>query len=87
VTEYAVGIGPAKALVDQALVDAAHDRCLDVHPFTVDDPAEMTLLLDTGADGMFTNRPRVLRSTLDGRPVPPKHCPPRATTPARTPTG
>ena len=73
---YATAIGPADTSVDAPLVEAAHDRCLDVHPYTVDDPAEMRRLLRAGVDGMFTNRPDVLRRVRDGRPPPPEHCAP-----------
>jgi glycerophosphoryl diester phosphodiesterase len=55
VKTYAVGIGPSKGSVDAALIDAAHARCLDVHPYTVNDSAEMAALLALGVDGMFTN--------------------------------
>jgi glycerophosphoryl diester phosphodiesterase len=55
VKTYAVGIGPSKGSVDAALVDAAHLRCLDVHPYTVNDPSEMATLIALGVDGMFTN--------------------------------
>jgi glycerophosphoryl diester phosphodiesterase len=55
--EYAVAIGPSSGNVDQALVDAAHSRCLEVHPYTVDDSDEMARLLAVGVDGMFTNVP------------------------------
>ena len=37
-------IGPSSGNVDAALVDAAHARCLDVHPYTVNEPAEMAAL-------------------------------------------
>ncbi len=67
--EYASAIGPPSGAVDPALVAAAHDRCLAVHPYTVDDPAEMDRLLDLGVDGIFTNVPGTLRSTVDGRPA------------------
>ena len=60
---------PADANVDAALVDAAHERCLDVHPYTVDDPAEMARLLDAGVDGMFTNQPDELVTAVDGAPA------------------
>ena len=52
---YAVGIGPSKGSVDAALVDAAHTRCLDIHPYTVNESSEMAALIALGVDGMFTN--------------------------------
>jgi glycerophosphoryl diester phosphodiesterase len=55
VARYAVGIGPSKGSVDAALVAAAHERCLDVHPYTVNESAEMSALIALGVDGMFTN--------------------------------
>ena len=67
VAAYAVGIGPGKGAVDAALVRAAHARCLDVHPYTVDDAAEMRALVALGVDGMFTNFPARLRAVLGGR--------------------
>ena len=61
---YAVGIGPSKASVDQALVDAAHARCLAVHPYTINETTEMQQLLALGVDGMFTNFPDRLEALL-----------------------
>ncbi len=61
---YAVGIGPAEEDADAALVDAAHNRCLDVHPYTVNETPEMKNLLSLGVDGMFTNFPRRLERVL-----------------------
>ena len=61
---YAVGIGPSKADVDTALVQAAHARCLDVHPYTVNEAAEMRSLIALGVDGMFTNFPDRLEAVL-----------------------
>jgi glycerophosphoryl diester phosphodiesterase len=54
------------ALVDAALVDAAHDAGLAVYVFTVDDAAEMRRLLDLGVDGLFTNHPDRMRALVDG---------------------
>ncbi|MEJ7873470.1 MAG: glycerophosphodiester phosphodiesterase, partial [Rubrobacteraceae bacterium] len=54
---YAVGIGPSKNDVDAALVEAAHARCLDIHPYTVNETPEMEQLIALGVDGMFTNFP------------------------------
>ena len=64
--EYAVGVGPAKDDVDAALIEAARDRCLDVHPYTVNEQSEMASLIDVGVDGMFTNFPRRLENVLGG---------------------
>ena len=63
---YAVGIGPSKASVDAALVDAAHARCLDVHPYTVNETSEMAALIAIGVDGMFTNFLDRLNALLAG---------------------
>lgn len=62
VAEYAVGIGPSFRDVDEGLVAAAHDRCLDVHPYTVNEVTDMRVLIEMGVDGMFTNFPDRLRS-------------------------
>ncbi|CAN5462675.1 hypothetical protein BH10ACT3_BH10ACT3_22500 [soil metagenome] len=75
VDEYAIGVGPPIAWVDGTLVHAAHERCLEVHPYTVDDSTEMTRLLDAGVDGLFTNAPDTLRATIAGRPAIAPVCP------------
>jgi glycerophosphoryl diester phosphodiesterase len=49
------------------MVDACHTLGLDVHVWTVDDPAEMTRLLDLGVDGLMTDQPAVLKSVLERR--------------------
>jgi glycerophosphoryl diester phosphodiesterase len=70
IARYATGIGPSRLDVTPALVAMAHARCLVVHPYTVNDPAEMARLLDLGVDGMFSDRPDVLRHAVAGRPAP-----------------
>ena len=64
VSEYAVGIGPYKRDVDAALVEAAHEHCLAVHPYTVNTVEEMEELISLGVDGMFTNNPDLLDGLL-----------------------
>src|ERR671920_916950 len=64
VSEYAVGIGPYKRDVDAALVEAAHEHCLAVHPYTVNTVEEMEALISLGVDGMFTNNPDLLDAVL-----------------------
>jgi glycerophosphoryl diester phosphodiesterase len=61
---YAVGIGPYKKDVDADLVAAAHELCLAVHPYTVNETAEMETLISLGVDGMFTNFPDRLDRVL-----------------------
>ena len=64
VSEFAVGIGPYKQDVDAALVEAAHEHCLAVHPYTVNTAEEMEALIALGVDGMFTNNPDLLDGVL-----------------------
>ena len=64
VKAYAVGIGPSGLSVDAALVTAAHARCLDVHPYTINETWQMAGLVALGVDGMFTNFPDRLTEVL-----------------------
>lgn len=54
-------------IVDEAFLHAAHERGLQVHVWTIDDPTEMHELLDLGVDGIMTDRPGVLRDVLVAR--------------------
>jgi glycerophosphoryl diester phosphodiesterase len=78
VAQYAVGIGSSKNDVDADLVQAAHARCLDLHPYTVNEPDEMSALIDIGVDGMFTNFPARLDDILNKHAVSGKHAAKRA---------
>lgn len=51
-------------VVDERLVTAAHSAGLQVHVWTVNEPAEMTRLLDMGVDGIVTDRPDLLKDLL-----------------------
>lgn len=64
IARYAVGIGPSRRLVSARLVERAHVAGLVVHPYTVNDSTVMTYLLGLGVDGMFTDRPGLLRRLL-----------------------
>ena len=75
---YAVGVGPNSAFVNAAVVSAAHERCLDVHPYTVNEPADMATLLAAGVDGMFTNFPDRLDAVLGSNALRPKKAARRA---------
>ena len=54
-------------LVDEKLIQAAHDAGKHVHAWTIDEPAEMQRLLDLGVDGIITNRPDRLNEVLLGK--------------------
>ena len=55
--------GPV-TIVDRRFVEAAHQRELPVHVWTIDEPPEMERLLDLGVDGIMTDRPTVLKEVL-----------------------
>lgn len=54
-------------VVTPGLVRRAHGAGLQVHVWTIDDPAEMHELLDRGVDGLFTDRTDLLKDVLEGR--------------------
>ena len=63
----AEAINPSDGLVDADLVGEAHAAGLAVYTYTVDDRVEIDRLLDLGVDGVFSNRPDVLREAVDSR--------------------
>lgn len=54
-------------IVDERLVDVAHDAGLQVHVWTVNRKEEMSALLDIGVDGLVTDRPDHLKDLLVAR--------------------
>lgn len=54
-------------LVDQRLLDAAHDKGLPVQVWTINDEADMHRLLDLGVDAIMTDRLTTLREVLRKR--------------------
>jgi glycerophosphoryl diester phosphodiesterase len=57
------------SVVDQALIEDAHERGLKALIYTVDEKADLLELKQWGADGVFTNKPansrRILEQTSD----------------------
>ncbi|HEY9416880.1 MAG TPA: glycerophosphodiester phosphodiesterase [Pseudonocardia sp.] len=58
--------GPV-VIVDRAVLATAHAAGMEVHVWTVDEPARMRELLDLGVDGLISDRPDVLREVLAER--------------------
>ena len=70
IASYAIGVAPNHLDVDATFVAAAHRHGLWVHPWTVNDPAEMERLIELGVDGLFTDRADLLitlKVTYSGR--------------------
>lgn len=44
-------------VIDRRFVDAAHRLGIEIHAWTIDDPAEMRALLALGVDAVITDRP------------------------------
>jgi glycerophosphoryl diester phosphodiesterase len=51
-------------LKDRRLIAGAHRLGMEIYYWTIDDPAEMRELIALGADGLFTNRPDLLKAVL-----------------------
>jgi glycerophosphoryl diester phosphodiesterase len=54
-------------LVNAPLIEFAHARGVQVHVWTINDPAEMHRLLDLGADGIITDYPGRLAEVINNR--------------------
>ena len=57
---------PWDTLVDESMVEAAHERGLRVVVWTVDDPGRILQLADWEVDGIITDCPGVARQVIDG---------------------
>ena len=51
-------------LADPAYIALQHAQGKEVHTYTVDSPGDMRTLISAGIDGVFTNRPALMRELL-----------------------
>lgn len=59
--------GPVR-VVTPRLIEAAHAHGVEVHVWTVNDPADMRRLVDMGVDGIVSDRADIALETLGQRP-------------------
>jgi len=64
---YAIGVGPNFNKIDRAYVQKVRQHGLLIHPYTVNEKADMKRLIDWGVTGMFTNFPDRLHEVLKER--------------------
>ena len=57
IKEYAVGVGPNFARIDQAYVEKVRENGLHIHPYTINEKEDMRKALEWGVTGVFTNFP------------------------------
>lgn len=67
--EYAVGVNPWKDAVDEALVEAAHEHCLQIYPYTANTKPVLERLVSLGVDGIFADFPGRLDEVLGEKSV------------------
>jgi glycerophosphoryl diester phosphodiesterase len=67
IARHAHGIGPSRRILSPQMIEAAHQRGLFVHVYTVNDPNVMAFMRRSGVDGIFTDRP-ALAAEVFARP-------------------
>jgi len=55
-----------KKTVTRELVSACHDQKIKVYVWTVDEEDEIKRFIEWGVDGMYSNKPMVLKRVIDG---------------------
>ena len=55
-----------KKTVTRELIAACHEQKIKVYVWTVDEEDEMKRFIEWGVDGMYSNKPIVLRKAVDG---------------------
>ncbi len=58
-----------KKTVTEELVSACHDKKIKVYVWTVNDEEEMKKFISWGVDGIYSNKPGVLKELIDKLPI------------------
>jgi glycerophosphoryl diester phosphodiesterase len=58
---------PYLPLVDAALVERVHDSGLELNVWTVNDPDQISRMVELGVDGIITDKPELARGIVDAR--------------------
>lgn len=64
IKKYAIGVGPNFDQLDRAYVQKVRKAGLIIHPYTVNEKADMKRLLEWGVNGMFSNFPDRLQEVI-----------------------
>ncbi len=56
-----------RAVVTEPLVSFAHAHGIQIHVWTINDPAQMHALVDLGVDGLISDHPRRVREVVEAR--------------------
>jgi glycerophosphoryl diester phosphodiesterase len=65
VPEYSEVRGVNLHVITPRFIRAAHKRGMDVHPWTINDPADLRRMIDLSVDGIITDRPDLLLDLLN----------------------
>jgi glycerophosphoryl diester phosphodiesterase len=65
VPEYSEVRGVNLHVITSRFIRAAHNRGMDVHPWTINDPADLRRMIDLSVDGIITDRPDLLLDLLN----------------------
>ncbi|RXI96763.1 glycerophosphodiester phosphodiesterase [Anaerobacillus alkaliphilus] len=64
IKEYAIGVGPSFARINEEYVQQVRAEGLQIHPYTVNTEENMRRALEWGVNGVFTDYPDVFREVI-----------------------
>lgn len=64
IAQYAIGVGPNFARIDEQYVQTVRNHDLQIHPYTVNTQEDMRRALDWGVTGLFTNFPDLFHEVI-----------------------